>query len=1494
MWALDSRMDTTRQLENNEEIAGSSELPVDIRDWAPDHVRQWMIEIKVDKEEANIVYNQKINGACLLLLKEPNLRELGLSMNAIILIVHNKGLLKLKTQQQNNVVTHTSSLKPYPFNRFNEAHRYRENTTLDVTETGTKDLIQPCHEFKGFTNTTEKHRRQKYTFELIRFAAACMNSRTNGTIHFGVSDDPHGQILGVDIPKTDEFDNQRKHAIEKHFKLEKNVQVAKMCIKPPRFVEVLRADMMSSGKSVIEVDIEPSYNVCQDLYFNTYEVEKSQEEQELKNKNKMPEPKATGKKKNESKSFFIRDGSSSKNIITSDSSKEYEKYLANMEHLSQLRKEAEEKHLSVVKTSVQGSKLCEMITGGTQSLDRSHFESYIVVANKSHPVQLENFSFLLYMDLLAVLDFDPESAEHGLNTLFEKKKINHHLPTEYKLTGVVEDIADKLKLTKNTSWVFCNGGIKNESPSDADNWLTEKGSSVRDVVSFLCRKDVLHHKKFLVIFLLLNQESDANGPLLETFNMFLQELKGRNQILCISDNATSYTYWKDLIQGRYRVDISRRCIYELSFAEVNGTILSLWSENRKSKRFLPGFSVSKVLLEHEDSFDMLSILCLNQCEGGNEDKQHHEEIFYKGGKVSWWNFYFSEQPGSMPFIKRDKFDYIINTIIPDICNLERSCAFFNIFHLPGCGATTLAMHVLWTLKNKFRCAVLQDSTNDYTAAAEQVVQLLTYKKDEEPKRLPVLLMIDDFQDISDVKKFQLQIEEECQRQKIYSKSPQVVIVNCMRVESFEQTDDTVFIENNLSEKEQKLFEEKLKEIEKTNRNTKTFYGFMILKSNYSSTYIQGVVKSTLIGFNLQHKHAQLFAVLVLLHVYCKNAVLSVSTCEEFLGLETKADSTSCNVENGFKKFSTLLKKCPVDYKISFEGVRVIHSSIAQHCLKELSASHGVTKAEITNILLTTELFYEYTLGKQKLMQDVHSMLVRRQNSVEAEDSLFSPLIQDIMKETPGMEETVLLNAVKCYRKDVAIPQLLARYYYIKKQDFSMAKDWAKKAKDLSGENSYMCDTVSQVYVNELKCAFREDKDDPISPNSLDRYLTLAKTATEACKETQQTANKEAITRLQRQKDYTTYNTAGHFCELQVAATVIEILQKTPPYKSQSELAGSNTKQSTDAESEPYYQVLGRHVDFLTQHKAMMKQDFVFLETFFVNLVPFFAGKDKQKEAIKHKVCKYFQQYTEVFCKINWSELRNKEFMNRPNKIAQIHECLEKNRGDTYTGLLEYLYEENSSSTLEEIIQQYRFFLDPKTEDREVMDTINFIYANVILANIKPKSQYIMPYQDLRKLLLNLITWPRSFSEILPLYYISIVLLWQEAHRDLPTFVSQMKASYSKELKPLSNGKRAAVHFYLGKDRGYGGLLSYRDINRCLGPGEDILTQWDNEKIWKTVRNSKKLQRISGEIRNNLIWVADVKVYVDPMFVTQLRKGSGARVTFFIGFSMNGPVALDIL
>lgn len=1519
--------------ETNTAMAGQGEiksqeedLPPDIKDWSKHQVKAWTLTLDdVDDGVAEILFEQDINGPSLLLLDREDLKQMGVTFGPAKLFIHARDeLVKFKKEEPTNATNQCGRpCKPYPFCRQHDTHRYIESNILDIPESGALDLIEPCHEYKGFTNTTDETKMSKFTAEVIRFAAACMNSRTNGTIHFGIGDEPdfsHGQVLGVVVKDKEAYLKELKSAIDGYFEY-KHKQSAQNCIKPPRFVEVLNKNMTSSDKCVIEVDIVPDCMVCEESIFHTFNMN-------MKKAKKKGKGKETDENETKpSKQLFVRDGGSSRNLLAPTTStklmEEYNQFVDGMAQRSQLRKQAEEKHLNVIKSSTQGSRLSQMITGGTHSLDKSHFECYVIVTNKSHSIQLESLGFLVELNPTAVLDFDPESAKHGLQCHFEQQStVIVHLPAKYKITEGVEDIANKLKLTRNTSWVFCNGGIEDETPSDIDEWLMEKGASIRDVISFLCRKDVLPNKRFLVIFLLLSTVSERMDPLVETFSTFWQELRGTEQILCICDNEKAFTSWKDLIDARCGINISGRCIYDLSFAEVNGTILSLLSKNRRSSRFLPCGGGSKVSFEKkvERSLSSLEVLCVNQCDGGNEEQIVTEENFYKGGKVSWWNFYFSEQPASTPFIKRDKFDFIMDTVIPDLCSLRNACVVFHLVHVPGCGGTTLAMHTLWALRDKFRCAVLRDSNADFAEVADQVVNLLMYKHEEKSPRIPVLLMIDDFDDKEKVFDLQQLIEKECAKKRIQSKSSQVILLNCMRSESSEQTEqteETVFIGNNLSEKEQELFEKKLKEIEKTHKNADTFYGFMILKKNFKPEYVQGVARNTLKSFNINLKHAQLLAVLVLLKVYCNRSSLSVSLCEEFLGLQPKPVCGTIKVEEGFGTFSTLIDTCSVAGKVVFKAVKMIHPSIAEHCLQELTTTHNVSKADITDLLLTTEKLYESTQGKDQLLQDVHHILVKRYHSVE--ESQFSPLIQHIASETPGLEEMVLQNASKRFPKDAVVSQLLARYYYLKKKDFLEAADWARRARELSNDSSYFADTSAQVIKHELKNAIANYKEEPISPNKLNELLKMAQSAIDAFKDTQSIAKKESLLRLKNLKDNSPFNTAGCLGEIEVGVIVIEVLAKTPVFSYDNVrhdimsgvLSGDVKLQDVERNDKRhqkhthYYTILRPFEDLLYSLRCRMKVNFDFLDSFYVNLGSRSGMKDNRDQIAQKKLFRCFRVYANLFCKTDSADLLKNQGMLNMLKLHEARQYLEMQKADSYSGILMCLSNKVSSDALKKIARRYAFLCDHPHRPT-VRERINFIYVNVVLSCIKLESKYILPYQKLIDLLNQVMREQIPISETLSLYFIAVVLLWPQQcnlqnvlPRSLGMCISQMRTSYHTEMKEVYNGKSPIVHFFLGRKQGYERLVHLGEITKCIKAGqEEFAVKWENGKIWKEKEVETRLCRVTGEVKNNLILadtcIPNLKIEVTPMFRSQLcAHAEGSTVSFFIGFSMRGPVALDI-
>lgn len=1481
-------------------------------------MREWVCSLKgVERCVADILFKQDISGPSLKILKEANLSIMGVKYGPAIIIVHARDEVMKSMSNEPVSTTHQPGkpCKPYPFCRYHDTSRYVENSILDVTESGASSFIEPCHEYKAFVNTTDETKLTKFTSEFIRFAAACMNSRTNGTIHFGIGDQPnyvHGQVLGVVVKDKEAFTTELESAIDDCFE-HRHKKAAQICIKPPRFVEVLNRNTTSSDKCVIEVDIVPESAVCeQNIYYtnNTKKAKKKGKEAES-----LP-----------SRSFYIRDGGSTKDLLAQkkpDKSVNDYKQLVE-DRLSQLRKQEEKKQLSAIKNTTQGSRLCHLITGGTSSLEsnKSYFERYVIVTNKSHPSQFQNLKFLVELDPTAVLDFDSESAEHGLQSFFDQQStVSIHLPANYKITEGVEDIAKKLKLTQNTSWVFCNGGIEQEEPSDINQWLMDKGASVRDVISFLCRKDVLPNKRFLIIFLLLSTVRETKDPLVETFSMFLQELRGTDQIrrtdqiLCITDSENAFTSWKDLVEHRCGIDISHRCIFELSFAEINGTILSLWSKNRRAIRFLPCGGESKVPLEKkfERSLNTLEVLCVNQCEGGNEDRLVMEENFYKGEKVLWWNFFFSEQPGSTPFIKRDKFDNIVNIVIPDLCSLTKACVLLNLLHVPGCGGTTLAMHVLWALRCKFRCAVLKNS-NDFAEVADQVIKLLTFSIAEQMPKIPVMLLIDDFVDMEKVHDLLQLIEKAYAEKNIQSKSVNVILLNCMRSESSELSEltaSTVFLGNRLSDKELEMFERKLAEIEKTHKNFETFYGFMIMKKNFKSEYIEGVVRNTLKSFSMNQKNAQLLAVLVLLNVYCKGSSLSVSLCEDFLDLKPKPVCGSIKLEDGFGKFSNFIVGCSVEGKVVYKALKIIHSSIASQCLQELKTTHNVTKAKITDFLLTTKQFYECTQGKDNLMEDVHYILVRRFYSSQ-EESQFSPLILDIANEAPGQEEMVLTNASKLFDQDAIIFQLLARYYYLKKKDYREAKAWAEKAKDLSKDSSYIADTLAQVIKHELKTAMATCGEETVSTDKLNTFLQMAQSAVEAFKQTQSLAKKESLQRVGIKTDNSPFNTSGCLGEIQVAVLIIDLLEKIPVFSRAgvrhdilSQVLSGKCKlgdvQKNDrrrSENRAYYDTLSRFEDTLYDLKYRMKLNIDYLDKLYVNLGSRFGMQDSREQVAQAELSRCFKQYAKVFCQTDSAHLLKNKMMNAMMQLDQTKQFIEKEKADTYFGILNCLSKQTSTEMIENIAGEYLYLYQ---KNPNLKEKINFIYVNVVLSCTKLQSQHLMRYPELLKFLIQVLNEQIPMEEILALSFITVVLLWPQPQcttcLNLGMYISDMKTAYHDEMKEVYNGKTPIIHFLLGNKLGYERLVPVGAIKSCIGVGQ-FASMWGNDRIWKERKVRELLLRVTGEVTPDGILadtcVRDLKLQVVPKYRSQISGYMlGTKVSFFIGFSMKGPLALDI-
>ncbi|KAM6152881.1 sterile alpha motif domain-containing protein 9-like [Erethizon dorsatum] len=1432
-------------------------------------------------------------------------------------------------KKKNKPKTENLTCIPYPFDNFHDSQRYIEHYILQP-ETGPLNLIDPIHEFKAFTNTenaTEKDLMMKFSNEAFRFASACMNSRTNGTIHFGVKDKPHGEIVGVKVTSKDAFIDHFNVMIKKYFE-ESEIKEAKKCIREPRFVEVLLQNNTLSDRFVIEVDIIPKHSVCKQKYFHI----------------KMQSRTDKIWKQNQNYSLFVRDGASSKDILANVKQRDInlQAFFENLKSCVASRKDAEEEHrMKATKRESEGLKLVKLLIGNRDSLDNSYYNSYILVTNKCHPNQTQHLDFLKEIKWFAVLEFDPESRINGVAKAYQESRVaNMHFPHQYeeKKTTMTEKIST-LNLFEQTSWIFCNGrsDLQSETykPLESHLWQRDRACEVRKLILFLTDENLMARGKFLVVFLLLSSVESPGDPFTETFCAFYQALKGMENMLCICVNSKIYQRWKDLLQTRLTIadELANHSISTLGIELVNSTVLKLKSVTQSSRKFLPSYGSSSVILEkrEEDILTALQILSENECKDTDIEKDESkflefrkskEEHFYRGAKVSWWNFYFSSENYSSAFVKRDMYKEL-KVLIEDCAKCPKPvfAKVINLYHHPGCGGTTLAMNVLWDLKQNYRCAVLKNKAIDFAEVGEQVSNLITYKATSHRDYIPVLLLVDDFEEQENICILQNAIHSILAEKDLQYEKTLVIILNCMRSQNPDESAklaNSISLKYALSPKEQRAFEAKLEEIEKQHKNCENFYSFMIMKGNFDETYIENVVRNILKEQNVDSKEAQLISFLALLNSYVTDSTISLSQCEIFLGIiYTSTPWKPESLEDKMGTYYTLLISTEVAEYGRYTGVRIIHPLIATCCLKELEKSYHMDKCQIALNMLKENVFYDSGIGKDKFQHDVQTLLLTRQRKeYGAEtDTLFSPLIETLQNKE--IENILFAGSIR-FPHNAFICQALARYFYIKEKNFNTALHWANLAKGRAPKNSYISDTLGQVYKSEIKWWLDENKNcKNITVKDLTHLLQAAEKASRAFKESQQQTDKkdyetEAWSAQKPQRRYDTYNTAGFLGEIEVSLYTIQILQLTPFFHREDEssqkfmvqfLSGKGNI-PPDPKNE-YYLALSK----FTAHLQNLQSDLIKCFNFFSDYMVLLKTRNTQKEMaefrLNKKVSHCYKKYTDLFCHSDLTPLQGKE-----SQLLQEENCrksLEALRAHRFSGLLEYLNpnHKEAANNMEIIVNKYAFLLQQNPNKRPIKEKQNFILANIILSCLKPTSKSIKPLSVLKQQLREVLQCVGLSHQYPDPYFLACLLFWpenQELDQDsklMEKYVLSLNGSFRGQYKRMCRSKQASTLFYLGTRKGLNSLVHKAELEEHISEGKYTNSFWQSGDVWKTEKVKHLLCRLSGQAEGKLISIEygteeKIKIPVTSVYSNPLRSGRNIeKVSFYLGFSIEGPLAYDI-
>uniref|UniRef100_A0A8C9XBN6 Pyrin domain-containing protein n=1 Tax=Sander lucioperca TaxID=283035 RepID=A0A8C9XBN6_SANLU len=1096
------------------------------------------------------------------------------------------------------------------------------------------------------------------------------------------------------------------------------------------------------------------------------------------------------------------------------------------------------------KEANQGDKLKNLLTCGGNSLD--NYDRFVVVVNKSSPEQVQYLQFLNKLKLFCVLDFDPSSVAPGglCHSYRESRVANLHTPSQYQ--GQTDSVIKNLNLYKQTSWVFCNGRNDLDSNSDKEldykNWLKKSCKGVEKLVSFVCDPEVLLHGRCLILFLLLSPVDTEKDPIFEIYKAFIKHTE-EESIVTICGSRSTYEKWKKMIQEMSGSDIDPRSIYELTLSEVNGTVMALGPFNQSSGRLLPSSDSSFVVLKQkdEDLLTALDILCLNQCENiydENSPEFHDfrikvEEEFYRGGKVKWWNFYFCDKDKDKPFVKRDKYDNVKKMITFHLRDSKDMCILFNLFHHPGCGGSTLAMHLMWDLRQESRCAVLKDNTHPKADVAIQVIKLMNL---ESERPTPVLLLVDDSKETENpyelVSSIRQAVRDYCNINVDDAKNCKVMILNCVRShspkEQYIRHNPSQFITASLTKEEQNNFEKKLKELEETHEKPENFYSFMIMKSNFDQKYIDKLAP--------------------LLNTYVAESEISLSLCEDFLGIKVihwQEDS----VMDRMKRYSNVLIIDKVEEWGGYKGIRILHHSIASACLKELERSCFLKVSNITMEILQCDLFFNVGVAKHR--DSIQQMLIERQQKDGVGRELFSPLIDKIHnQEGRQTVQQIFVKASSRFLTSASIPQALARYLYIKESDFQEATKWAETAKNIK-ENPFTLDTIGQIHKSNL-----------ISNNNREKAQELANTEDEPEEEVADDASDD----YQRKS----YNVYGYVGVLEIAFLVFEILSRLPFFEGNDPMRKKYFQSflKKKSQSPTYVEIIKEHEPFLLSLKTEVKETFDLVNCYFT----YTKVNNSEFDSKKHRtVCGLFKKYGALFCTA--PEDMKKERQNNPNLNLEIN------------------------------IEEHRLMLCILTKfnkKQKTKETINYILSNIVLYLLKPKSKHVKSYSQLSDLLLKTLQDVGLRYPFPDPYYLALLLFWPsptEKNSDIGTYVTAIRNSSRKHLSIFFRKRSTIAYFYLGKGEGLDRLVSKRKLDGTFKIPRDILAQlWWNGDIFKEQQITCRLHRVSGITEEGQVFAnyGTLKILVRPARIGGIRHGcSRERVSFYLGFAINGLLAYDI-
>lgn len=1397
------------------------------------------------------------------------------------------------------------------FDQIEKDCRYVKHNVLPP-ETGVENMIVPCHEYKSLEiacKLDSKRLKTKVASEVLRFACACMNMRSNGTIHFGIMDKvrgahKHGEIIGIPVKNQEDFVDALDY-IERCFKGSNQQNDARACIRNPRFIEVL--DKETTDKTwVVEYDVVPKASIVKDkLYYvglpNFYE-----KDNKVKCEEQVP---------------YCRVGANTPRIPEDD----LIHFIQGLREKDQQREEAES---SITDTALdvkedQKRKLSILLTCGKKHMDDSLF--YIVVTNKMQPEHLDSISFLINMNLFCVFDFDPDSETSGLYGKCKSlKPVTPHFLKDYENVKRLEnaDFIKSLNLIDRVSWIFCNGRNNfpgDQVPYDEETWTKMRKKKMKKAVSLICN-DILPRNSFVVLFLLV---SDVEQPLVETFHEFYAEMNGHDCLTIISESKENYKKWSSLAQVSCpRSALNEISIVDMPLSHVDATVQSIQLSKNQPTRKLPASNGGLCFLKsvEEASLDSLETINVDQCDDTNlnimskEEIQQTELYFYRGGKIDWINFWLADKHKCGGIIERDAYkeaSAILDTVVHR--KVIRPIESVNIYHHPGSGGSTVARQILWRWKAKVRCAVVKPE-KEVTNVCEHVVKLREHSEKDKNSCLPVLLLLED-QNPDYIDDLRRHLGNAIVTKKINSSVLCFILLICNRSNDPERMSraspsQTVAVTHKLSEEEKPLFMEKVEQL-KLQFEPNFILTFVLMTKEFEPNYIKSFVKNVLDKIDHSRPVIPLTRFVALLNSYVKDSYISVSHCEAFLGIALHVVGA---------RYLAFVDQLGDDAKLIFihlrertthiQSIRIIHPEVAKEILCQLSAD--VPQSVIAMDLIKNDVLMNHRFDRDEYLNIIKALFIRRNKRSRGDpiDTAFSPLIEHIITEKGDVQKAVDLMkaAYIALGKDPYVAQQLARLLYTYER-FEEALEWAEQAKSLAPHDTFILDTLGQVYKRWFYHLYDTLEEKEPSPERAIDIISIALKGISAFRASEKTPKKETVSL-----------NSSYYGEVDVGCRLLHFLSGVDVFSNttgSSELMKYLLTEHIPAEVltpwQRFHQLLKGLERSLRQALERISEDLSYFQTDISEEDEELDARDpEQVYNPREWLTRKSAVYAGFFCSTSEeneaaADSSSIHLVAPAEKLSPFQRQMQtyKLGGGNVTSILSLLYDQKSQRAgkkLEKIMAMYPEKLTWK--DLDQTELTNFIFCQIALNCILPGSSKLLSLQNLQSLSKRFMTKGRNMSSASALFLLTL-LFWPEQSNELSAVDAQILLSAIDALQRLCEQKiqyiaqrksRIVTHFFLAKGNGLNKIVHRSAIEKQIkGTLSERKLKWLGGEVWKTKEVVQQLKRVEGWTENENLYVKcgqKDKIRIIPRYSASMPHGN-EKVIFYLGFSFDGVVALDI-